>query len=122
MDDLTKNDHLRAMLVTVQVCSFRPWLVAFDSWCSSLANLKAIRDYGWSWLTQLKGNRLVAPDRSGNRRLQEVAISPHGTVVHFKGYGLIPVFRLEGYIAGLHTLYVHVDYRRTVCLRSNMQI
>lgn len=95
MDDLTKNDHLRAMLATARARGFRPRLVAFDSWYSSLANLKAIRGYGWSWLTRLKGNRLVDPAHSGNRPLKEVAISPHGTVVHLKGYGLIQVFRID---------------------------
>ncbi len=94
-DGATKNDHFRAMLTTAHARGFAPRLVAFDSWYSSLANLKLIRSYGWRWLTQLKANRLVAPDHTGNRPVGEVAMAAHGTIVHLKGYGLIKVFRID---------------------------
>jgi hypothetical protein len=68
--------------------------VIFDSWYSSLPNLKAIRGYGWIWLTQLKSNRHVNPDRSGNRPVSEIEIAETGTVVHLKGYGFIKVFKI----------------------------
>lgn len=93
-DGATKNDHFRAMLTTADARGLKPHLVAFDSWYSSLANLKAIRSYGWHWLTQLKANRQVDPDRTGNRPVAEVPIAPHGSIVHLKGYGLIKVFRI----------------------------
>lgn len=95
VDGLTKNAHFRAMLATAYARGFRPRLVAFDGWYSSLENLKAIRAYGWTWVTRLKGNRLVDVDRSGNRPLSEVAIAAHGTEVHLKGYGVILVFRID---------------------------
>jgi hypothetical protein len=44
---------------------FTPEAVAFDSWYSGLENLKAIRGYGWRWLTRLKANRNVNLDRQG---------------------------------------------------------
>jgi len=94
VDGLTKNDHFQAMLTTAHTRGFVPHLVMFDSWYSSLANLKAIRSYGWHWLTRLKSNRLVDPDNSGNRPLPEAAIDTHGTVVHLKGHGMIRVFRI----------------------------
>ena len=94
-DSLTKNDHFRAMLATAYARGFQPRLVAFDSWYSSLENLKAIRAYNWAWLTRLKENRLVDPDGTGNRPLSAVAIAPHGTQVHLKGYGFILVFRID---------------------------
>jgi len=56
--------------------------VAFDSWHGSLANLKRVRACGWRWLTQLKANRLVDPNRKGNRPLASLEISPSGTLVH----------------------------------------
>ena len=93
-DALTKHDHFQAMLTTAHRRGFQPRVVAFDSWYSSLANLKHIRSLGWHWLTQLKGNRQVDPDRTGNRALSEVAIPEDGLVVHLKGYGLIKVFRI----------------------------
>jgi hypothetical protein len=34
------------MLKTAQARGFVPELVAFDSWCSSLENLKLVRDFG----------------------------------------------------------------------------
>lgn len=92
-DGLTKNDHFRALLATAQARGFRPALVAFDSWYASLENLKAVRDLGWIWLTQLKSNRLVDPDGSGNRPISEVLIPVQGLVVHLKGYGFIQVFK-----------------------------
>ena len=67
----------------------------FDSWYSSLANLKAIRDYDWQWVTRLKSNRQVNPDGSGNRALSECDIREAGTRVHLKGYGFILVFRID---------------------------
>lgn len=94
VDGVTKNDHFRAMLSTAKARGFHPHLVALDSWYSSLENLKAIRRYGWHWLTRLKSNRHVNPDRSGNRALHQVLIAPDGTVVHLKGYGMVLVFRI----------------------------
>jgi len=92
-DGLTKNDHFRAMLLTAAARGFQPALVAFDSWYASLKNLKAVRDLGWVWLTQLKRNRLVDPDGTGNRPVSEVCIPVQGVVVHLKGYGFILVFK-----------------------------
>lgn len=94
VDGATKNDHFRAMLQTAQERGFIPRCVAFDSWFSALDNLKLIRSYGWTWLTRLKRNRLVNPDRLGNRRVDEVDLSETGTIVHLKGYGLIKVFKI----------------------------
>ena len=46
VDGLTKHEHVRAMLKTAHQRGFRPRLVAFDSWYSSLENLKMIRSLG----------------------------------------------------------------------------
>src|SRR5215218_6433336 len=94
-DGLTKNDHFRAMLQTAKQRGFAPQYVCFDSWYSSLQNLKHIRSLGWHWLTRLKDNRLVNPDGSGNRALGACAIGNGGTRVHLKGYGFILVFRID---------------------------
>jgi hypothetical protein len=94
VDGLTKNEHFRAMLKTAHERGFRPRLVAFDSWYSSLENLKTVRSFGWHWLTRLKGNRQVNPDGTGNRALSECEIVTDGTVVHLKGYGMVLVFRI----------------------------
>jgi putative transposase len=46
------------------------------------------------WLTQLRSNRLVNPDRMGNRAVRECAIAETGTIVHLKDYGMVKVFRI----------------------------
>ena len=61
------------MLDAAKARGFAPECVAFDSWYASLENLKAVRGHGWRWLTQLKVNRQVNPDRTGNRPLAECA-------------------------------------------------
>ena len=94
VDGATKNDHCRAMLTTAHGRGFRQECVAFDSWFSALANLKLIDRYGWRWLTRLKRNRRVNPDRCGNRALSEIDIGAQGRIVHLKGYGMIRVFKI----------------------------
>jgi len=93
-DGLDKNDHFQHMLFTANARGFRPELVAFDSWYASLSNLKLIRACDWQWLTQLKANRLVDPDGTGNRPLSDTLLGLTGSVVHLKGYGWIKVFKI----------------------------
>ena len=91
-DKLTKNDHFAAMLTTARDRGFQPRCVVFDGWYSSLANLKLVNSFQWRWLTRLKSNRLVNPDRHGLRALKDTAIAASGTDVWLKGYGLVKVF------------------------------
>ncbi len=93
-DGLSKNDHFRAMVSQAAQRGFKPLYVLFDSWYSSLDNLKLIRDLGWRWFTQLKGNRIVNPDRQGQRPLSMVESSSTGSTVYLKGYGLVRVFKI----------------------------
>lgn len=93
-DDLTKNDHFQALLEAAHARGFASECVVFDSWYGSLENLKQIREFGWIWLTRLKANRLVNPDRSGLRAVARVETDAHGTLVHLKGYGLIRLFKI----------------------------
>jgi len=95
-DGLTKNDHFRAMVQQAAERGFEPELVAFDSWYSGLPNLKQLRTLEWHWLTQLKKNREVSIDRTGNRAISEIFIPAQGRLVHLKGYGWIKVFRTVG--------------------------
>lgn len=85
VDGATKNDHFRSMLEVAKQRGMHPQCVVFDSWYSSLENLKLIRTYDWVWLTRLKRNRQVNPDNTGNRPLWEVKVDSAGTVVHLKG-------------------------------------
>lgn len=91
---LTKNDHFRVMLVTAQARGFTPRYVCFDAWYSGLDNLKAVRSHGWQFLTQVRSNRLVDLNRTGNRAIREQPIAATGTEVHLKGFGLVKAFRI----------------------------
>lgn len=92
-DRLNKNDHFRAMLQQAQDRGFQPALVAFDSWYSSLENLKLVRDFGWDWLTRLKSNRQVSLRAGEPPAVSDLDIPSAGLQVHLRGYGWIKVFR-----------------------------
>lgn len=91
-DGVTKNGHFADMVRAAHGRGFTPRCVAFDGWYSSLDNLKLIGALGWTWLTRLKSNRLVNPDRRGTRALKDAAIAAAGTEVWLQGYGLVKVF------------------------------
>ena len=91
---LTKNDHFSSMLKTAYERGLNPEYVLFDGWYSSLENLKLIRDLKWKWLTRLRSNRLVSINHEKKKAVSEHAISPLGTEVHLKGYGIIKVFKV----------------------------
>jgi hypothetical protein len=93
-DSLTKNDHFRAMLVEAHARGFQPACVVFDSWYSGLDNLKLVRSFGWVWLTRLKSNRKVNPDREGLRAVSEVEVGEAGRVVWLEGFGLVRLFKV----------------------------
>lgn len=94
-DQKTKNDHFGDLLRVASDRGFAPECVLFDGWYSSLDNLKQLRTLGWPWLTRLKANRRVNPDRTGLRAVSACVIAATGTVVHLEGYGFIKVFRIE---------------------------
>lgn len=93
-DGLTKNDHFRDLVAAAKQRGFRPRAVLFDSWYSSLDNLKQVRDCGWTFLTRLKVNRKVDLNRQGYRAVAEIGIAPEGTIVHLEGFGSIRVFKV----------------------------
>jgi hypothetical protein len=90
----TKNDLFRELLRVAHARGFQPRCVVFDAWYSGKENLKAVRACGWTFLTQVRCNRRVNPDRSGNRPIEECDIAATGTVVHLEGFGLVRAFRI----------------------------
>jgi len=93
-DGKTKNDHFAEMLMEAHNRGFSPKLVCFDSWYSSVENLKLVRALGWHFLTRLKSNRRVNPDKTGLKPVSEIFISAAGRVVWLSGFGLVKVFRM----------------------------
>jgi putative transposase len=94
IDGLSKNDHFRDLVTAAKQRGFCPKAVLFDSWYSSLDNLKLVRNQGWIFLTQLKVNRKVDFDRQGYQAVAIVPIEPTGTIVHLEGFGSIRVFKV----------------------------
>lgn len=92
-DGLSKNDHFEAMLTTAKARGFAPSVVAFDSWYSSLDNLKQVRSFKWDWLTRLKSNRQVSLEAHQPQAISAIDIPVSGRIVHLRGYGQIKVFR-----------------------------
>ena len=92
-DGLTKNDHFQTMLRVAKARSFAPAYVLFDSWYSGLDNLKLVRELGWHFLTRLKSNRQINPDKSGLVAVSTWSVPQSGQVVHLKGFGLIRLFQ-----------------------------
>jgi hypothetical protein len=86
-DGRTKNDHFQELLRVAHTRGFVPRCVVFDSWYSSLDNLKFLRSYGWRWLTRLKSNRKVNLDRTGLRPIRDVAVPATGRWCIWKGTG-----------------------------------
>jgi putative transposase len=97
-DGLTKNDHFRNMLLVAKQRGIEPRFVLFDSWYSSMDNLKLIaRELGWHFFFRLKENRLVNPTgrKKGNKPIKDVEIPQQekSMVLHMKGFGMVRVFR-----------------------------
>jgi len=93
-DQRTKHDHFQEMLRVAHTRGFQPTCVLFDTWYSSMENLKIVRSLGWHWLTQLQSNRHVDPGFKGNFPVKAVVTAAAGHVVHLKGYGMVRVFRI----------------------------
>lgn len=94
-DGKTNNAHFRDMLEVAYARGFEPEYVLFDTWYSARENLKAVRAYGWKWVTRLRYDRNVNPDGTGNRQVAQCPIPAEGARVHLMGYGFIRVFRID---------------------------
>ena len=89
----TKNEHFRQMLLTAKRRGFSPNYVGFDSWYSSLENLKLLRALDYRFITRLKGNRLVNPDKQAQVAVSTLRVPAEGALVHLKGFGMIRLFQ-----------------------------
>jgi len=89
----TKNEHFSDMLYAAKERGLSPDYTVFDSWYTSLDNLKQLREMGWHWFARMKENRLVATDESDFRAISGIEIPQQGRVVQLKDYGPVRVFR-----------------------------
>jgi len=93
-DGKTKNDHFQNMLNKAKERGFKPHCVLFDSWYSSMGNLKLVTRLDWHFLTRLKSNRLVKQEVSDYMAVSEVAVPEDGCAVHLRGYGQVKLFKV----------------------------
>jgi len=92
-DGKTKNQHFQEMAKTASFRGFKPEYVLFDSWYTSLDNLKLVRKLGWQWLGGLRKNRVVSTGPQQQTNLEKLDIPVNGRIVHLRGYGQIKVFK-----------------------------
>lgn len=73
-DGKTKNEHFREMFINaVANKGLLCRTILFDSWYSSVDNLKLIHRCGWTFFTTLKSNRMVSLSKeSGYVHLQDI--------------------------------------------------
>jgi len=95
-DGKTKNDHFQDMLLEAFERGFNPQFVCFDSWYSSVDNLKLCRSLGWHFLTRLKANRQIRVSGGSLQAVSEAGLTGgDGTILWLKGFGEIRVFRVR---------------------------
>lgn len=105
----TKNEHFRDMLHAARRrgdSSPTNYATIFDSWYTSLDNLRELGDMGWNWFARMKENRLVATTTaaaattrrnlplSDFKAISDIEIPTEGRVVVLKDYGPVKVFRI----------------------------
>ena len=93
-DGKTKNDLFTELLKKAVKRGFSPLYVLFDSWYSSLENLKFIRSQGLKFICNLKSNRIVSCDRV-HISISDLSLSNKQVrKVWLKGFGQILVCKV----------------------------
>lgn len=95
-DGKTKNEHARDMLDTAERRGFTPEYVLFDSWYSSIENLKAITKKEWKWIAELKSNRQVSVVQGAYHAVKDLDwTSTQVQKVWLKEYGFVQVAEID---------------------------
>ncbi len=92
----TKNEHFSDMLYAARERGLHPDYTVFDSWYTSLDNLRQLKEMEWRWFARMKENRLVCcsdTDGSEFEAISSIEISQQGRIVQLKDYGPVRVFR-----------------------------
>jgi len=91
-DNKTKNDYFIEMLQEIKSWGAKPDWVTGDSWYSSLANLKFLRNEEVGFLFGVADNRKVSQERGQEIQVQKLVIPESGLVVYLKEFGWVKVF------------------------------
>lgn len=88
-DGKTKNDHFRDMVLLSVHRKMKVKAYLFDTWYSSVANLKWLDRFNLKYVTWLRMNRIV----DKGEHISEKEISEEGLVVHLRAVGFVKVFK-----------------------------
>jgi putative transposase len=91
----TKNELFSDMLYAARERGLNPDYTVFDSWYTSLDNLRQLREMRWRWFARMKESRLVGTDPGGSdfEAISDIEIPEQGRMVYLKDYGPVKVFR-----------------------------
>lgn len=91
-ENKTKNDYFIEMLQEIKLWGVEPDWVTGDSWYSSLANLKFLRNAEVGFLFGIAENRKASLEQGKKVQVQTLSIPESGLVVWLKEFGWVKVF------------------------------
>ena len=81
------------MLKEVLVWGLRPAFVTGDSWYSSAANLKTVKNNGLGFMFAVKSNRTVSIQKGDYQPVQSLEIPEEGITVWLRNFGSVRLYR-----------------------------
>jgi len=109
-DGYTKNDHFRDMVLLSVHRGLKVKAYVFDTWYSSVANLKWLNKLNLTWVTWLRTNRIV----DFGEHISDKEIPDTGLAVHLKAVGFVKVFKI------VHPQTGDIEYLATNDLDMNL--
>ena len=91
----TKNDYFKEMLLEVMTWGLKPSMVTGDSWYSSIANLKFLRNQKLGFLFGVEKNRTVSNQPGKYHPVSSLNIPDEGLITHLKEFGFIKLLRKD---------------------------
>lgn len=91
----TKNDYFREMLLEAITWGLQPRIVTGDSWYSSIANLKFLRNQKLGFLFGVEKNRIVSNEPGKHQQVRTIEIPDRGLITYLKEFGWIKLLRKD---------------------------
>ena len=91
----TKNNYFQQMLLEVITWGLKPRMVTGDSWYSSIANLKFLRNQKLGFLFGVEKNRTVSNEPGKYQQVSNLVIPDEGLITHLKEFGFIKLLRKD---------------------------
>lgn len=89
----SKNEYFIDMLQEVLAWGLKPAFVTGDSWYSSTANLKAVKNNGLGFMFAVKSNRTVSILKGQYQQVQSLEIPEEGITVWLRDFGFVRLYR-----------------------------